>query len=383
MCVIALIEYVRPSADQVSQMFEANKHGAGVAWRDLNTAGEPVVKWKKGITDKDEMVELANTLPLPHVLHFRIPSPQTSSSYLACHPFQVDEHATTGWEGETTGSVLFHNGHWMAWRERLQQISISGFVRIPAGPWSDSRALAWTTHHLGLGFLDLLDEKVVVFGPNQYDVEMYGNWFEVKMGEDLEDGTPQTFLVTNKSWEHTTYSPHIVDRRRHADATNIHRNTPRADSEQPGGVAQQSPFPCSLGGTYTPPGLGRDEWRDKQEPIQKADARVGEGSTDPATEETALTAVVAGIKIDKCHKCGKETTSGDLNVEKKEYLCWQCWANRPSRRRAGWIQKCETCKVAKTATLTRVDHKWICTPCWEVTGRPLIVFMRELEEVTH
>src|SRR5947207_2287589 len=127
MCVATLVETVRPSDNQVEQMFEQNpKGGGGVAYRDGG-----LVHWKKGL-DKAAMVDLNRKLPFPYILHFRQPSHDTSDSILACHPFQIDADATIGTEGTTDGWVLFHNGFWINWRDKLQALALASAHKLPS-----------------------------------------------------------------------------------------------------------------------------------------------------------------------------------------------------------------------------------------------------------
>lgn len=356
MCVISLIEYVRPTDEQIHQMYEANKFGGGAAWRDLSTEGQRVVKWKKGLLE-DEMLELNRTLPMPYVLHFRVPSPNTSTSFLACHPFQIDADASTGFEGETTGFVLFHNGHWTDWKHKMQQIALSGFVKVPSGPWSDSRSLAWAAYHLGTGFLDLADEKICVLGPNADDVEIFGGWFEVDQGKALEDGTPQSFLVTNRTWEPTVVTYPIHDRKHH---------TPPVG--QPGGAAQQTPFPVAIGRIAPAEGSGSDSGRDQQQPVQKADESAGKDDAK-------------GESVKPCATC--QSTKRGMYVDGK-FFCWQCWSDREKKLERPFIGMCATCKVTAAAAKTSEGDQWICITCWDVASQPKVYFKtNQLREQVH
>ena len=202
MCVITLVEKARPSDTQVEQMWDANpRGGGGLSYRAVENS-IPVVKWLKGL-DRKDMLKLNKELPLPYILHFRQPSNDTSDSLLACHPFQIDEEATTGFEGTTTGWVLFHNGHWNGWRNKMETLTLAsgGRIKGPDGPWSDTRAMALCAHHMGFMFLEMANERVLCMGPGERDLSIFGGpWLQVK-APGAEDGAGGTFAVSNRTWE--------------------------------------------------------------------------------------------------------------------------------------------------------------------------------------
>lgn len=330
MCVIAAIEKVRLSEDQVRAMWEANKFGGGVAWRaKSDITNLDVVKWKKGL-DLDDMIKLNNELPMPYVLHFRVPSNDTSHSSLACHPFAINDDASFDWEGETSGSVLFHNGFWADWRNKIQNIAINGFVLIPSGPWSDSRGLAWAANHLGLGFLEMVNEKAVVLGAGEGDLELFGSWNAIKNPDS--SGSEHEVLVSNKGWERNL--PAVI--------------TKPADR----GAATTSTFRTSNFRVNTPVAIGPDQ----QEQIQEGTKETQSGLTLFCSETT----------------CRKGTNAGQMigNV----FYCIQCWAKRAKEINRGLYGLCVKCKVNNAgAKLTKIND-WICMPCWEVNGKPDVYF---------
>lgn len=173
MCVIFYADTDRPTPEMVEQAFDTNPDGGGVAWRDNG-----YVKWKKGLK-LAEMQDLVASLPLPLVAHFRIPSCGGKYDVL-CHPFPIDKRVSLDLEGQTKGYVLFHNGHWGKWKDTtLDAAAKRG--NLPIGRWSDSRAMAWMASIYGLGILELIDEKAVVFGPNDYEI-FPGTGFSVVNG---------------------------------------------------------------------------------------------------------------------------------------------------------------------------------------------------------
>ena len=175
----------------VEQMFDANPSGAGIAWRELETIDgkdEIVVKWEKGLS-RDEIKQMCQAAPIPYVAHFRIPTCGVPRKDL-CHPFPISKDVPDILKGTIRGYVLFHNGHWGQWKETMLNGVTRGFGKIPAGKWSDSRAMAWAAAHYGLGILELIDEKACAFGPDKIEVFQPNSWHTVN-----------DVWVSNKTWE--------------------------------------------------------------------------------------------------------------------------------------------------------------------------------------
>jgi len=337
-------------------MYDSNDSGGGAAWRELGDNNEPAVRWSKG-NSKEEMVELNKTLPFPYVLHFRVPSGGTSKSLLACHPFVIDDDATCHYEGITKNFVLFHNGFWRDWEDKLQNIAISGFIKIPPGPWSDSRGLAFGANHLGRGFLTLTKERIAVLGPNDLDLEAYGSWETIENPDD--NGEPQKILVSNKIWDKTPFVPkttvvppiQISDRRRISQL------------EQPGGadVEKTSTFPFA--GCHTSGSVRNGS--DRQKALQSADKGIG----DPVPEGNSF-ALVSVLKK-RCNGCPKETVSGTMFNDR--WYCWHCWADRTQQHRKSiepLVGKCHVCTHSYGASKLQANDQWICRTCWETNNKP-------------
>lgn len=166
MCVIFVADKVRPSADMIERGYETNPSGAGIAWREKG-----LVRWEKGL-DLPDVQALAAKVPFPFVVHFRIPTCGGDRPSL-CHPFPVDVNSSLALEGSTKGFVLFHNGHWNKWRESMLETLMRKGTKMPAGKWSDSRAMAWTAAHYDINVLELIEEKCVVLSPDA--IEIFGN----------------------------------------------------------------------------------------------------------------------------------------------------------------------------------------------------------------
>lgn len=190
MCVIFVCEAARPAPGMLRAGFEANRAGAGFAWREKDAKGVPIVKWKKGL-NMEEALKLGAELPLPFVAHFRIPTCGGASQEL-CHPFPVDNNVPLYLEGHIKSGVIFHNGHWGDWKKMTHQQLALAKLKLPWGAWSDSRAIAWHAANFGYGVLELIDEKVCLFTP-EGPAHIFGyGWKKI---EDI--------WCSNDNWEHT------------------------------------------------------------------------------------------------------------------------------------------------------------------------------------
>ena len=175
MCVIMAAKSAAIPPDMLAKGFEANPHGAGIAWRDSG-----YVRWIKGL-DLDDTIKLAEKLPPPYVVHFRIPSGGQADIPALNHPFPVDKHVSLDLEGKTKGYVLFHNGHWTSWQHEVKDAALKKGIPIPVGKWSDTRAMAFLAYIYGLGILEFINEKSLVFGPVEAQI-FGGPWSPVKVG---------------------------------------------------------------------------------------------------------------------------------------------------------------------------------------------------------
>lgn len=189
MCVIAINETTRMTEAHVKKMFGQNKDGAGIAWRENGR-----VQWRKGLSE-EEMKDLCLTVPLPFVAHFRIASCGGIKPELT-HPFPIMKEVPLALKGSSLHPVMFHNGHYSMWEEKLLNFAINNGVKIPTGAWSDSRFMAMMGAYCGLTALPFFREKIVAFGLEDMDIWGSG-WAEV-------DG----LYVSNRSWEHTHTTHH-------------------------------------------------------------------------------------------------------------------------------------------------------------------------------
>jgi hypothetical protein len=173
MCVIACCSIERPTKPQIESMWDSNHYGGGVAWRELQSDGSTLVRWEKGFDEVEPMIKLAAELPLPYVLHFRIPTYGGTIRQLT-HPFVIEEDSRLDLVGTTPEGVLFHNGSWNSWRSELKIAAIQGKWHLPRGHYSDSRAMAIMAAHMGPGILELIEEKICVLTPTRLDCFGHG-----------------------------------------------------------------------------------------------------------------------------------------------------------------------------------------------------------------
>lgn len=230
MCVIAIISKTRPKPEAVEKMYNQNSHGGGVAWREKG-----LVKWKKGL-NLEQMQDLIKNLPTPFIAHFRIASAGAQIKEL-CHPFPVSIKAQLDLEGETKGYVLFHNGHWSQWKDFTKETALKMGRALPIGPWSDTRALAWHAHNYGLGILEMIDEKVVAFGPTDLEV------LRGRDGWDEVDGV----WCSNKYWN-ASYSGGFGGKHRGATHEGIAGFFSRGARDQSDDDSYYKKAPASLAG---------------------------------------------------------------------------------------------------------------------------------------
>lgn len=296
MCVIAYVrdDKARPTAEVIRKMFNKNPHGAGIAWRrnatDNNGNELPPEKgkhqlevyWEKGL-GIERVTELAATVATPYVLHFRISSndDRKNPAMELTHPFPISQKAETWMRGHTGGGVLFHNGHFSAWRSDLKQFLLQNRGKYPTdGRMSDTRAMAICCSYMGPGYMDLIEEKGIAFFPDRVHI------FEGRTGWDNVDG----MWVSNTGW--TT-----------GGAANL--NDTGAYGRSNAWTSTTSSCPkCKYGTCQTDWGLDKDGYC-RQHPGGKPPANPTSGANAPTTTPSTtgetnrvidLTAQVGGPK---------------------------------------------------------------------------------------
>ena len=356
MCVVCVVYGERPTEAQVKAMYESNKHGAGVAWRE-----DGLVHWHKGLL-LEEVQELNLSLPTPYVLHFRIPSHGTSTDWGACHPFPIEEQVSLDLEGTIKGAVLFHNGHWGGWKGEILKYAATGGYRIPSGVWSDSRALAWMAHHFSEGVLHLLEEKVCVFSMD--DIELIGDWKK-------EGG----LVVSNDAWKHKLPYFNTVPNRMQVMGP--------VNKEGTGGAPRHAGFRGTQG-TVDATVQGGQTWQEGSQ----AGAEENREGDEEAAETLGLIDVEEGVdgiwtaisspKDRKCATCGSSKGSGVVKNGIKQ--CWQCWdpkkesINLHQDRISQSREVCPECNINKATVIRVLDDVSICRACWQKAGMPSIYY---------
>ena len=254
MCVILVADTERIPEDTLNKAARLNGEGNGVAWRE-----DGCVHWAKGIS-LPEVHKFAKRLPLPYIVHFRIATIGEKIPAM-CHPFPVDAQASVATTGKTQGSVLFHNGTWHCWRDKVIEAAIKLSVKLPAGKWSDSRGLAWLTSYYN--FLEVVDQKTAVLSPTELD--LYGVGWEA-IGES------QGILASNRLFEFRTHNTGYYS-------------------------GYTGPVPCKNLTCTRRSGLDKDGWCAEHAPERKPLVVVGEiDHADESMEEDAkFLEIVAGM----------------------------------------------------------------------------------------
>ena len=139
MCVIITGQSKKPALSDLLACEGQNSDGGGMAW-----ATPKGVEFRKGL-DAREMHQILKGLKrqTPWVVHFRFATVGEAQPGL-CHPFPIDRMTDLNLDG-VTDQVLFHNGTVRDWKERVLDFALDPKVKVtvPAGEWSDSRAVAW------------------------------------------------------------------------------------------------------------------------------------------------------------------------------------------------------------------------------------------------
>lgn len=173
-CQILFSETANPPNEVIKYANKNNSHGFGFAY----VKGNKVV-WDKGYAESqlEEKLEYYLSLPFPKAIHFRLATHGGISSEM-CHPFPIKRGVPHALDGEAD-SVLFHNGIWHSYNDRLRECIFAGTLNpnVMKGGMSDSRAMAVLCQRFGENILDILDidnQKVLVL---RYDTwYRYGNW---------------------------------------------------------------------------------------------------------------------------------------------------------------------------------------------------------------
>lgn len=251
MCVIFACFEKWPSWRLLEQGAERNPDGLGVTWWNPD---EKKVHWVKGLkSDVDELKRVMKDIKYyPAAIHFRIASVGGVRKDLT-HPFLLDQTAPLALEGSTTGSVLMHNGHWNAWDNTIRDFCLRHKVPMPAGAWSDSRALAFIASFLGPHILPFLDDRDRMFVlPSDGRWSTYGHWTDPEK-EHEETG----FWISNNLLSgpraHKSF-PKVHGVTNHPTGWWDRRDTPENDGKSTG-VDAKAPGVTTIGGGGSKTGL--------------------------------------------------------------------------------------------------------------------------------
>lgn len=392
MCVIMVANQgTRPTEEMVHLGWEANKFGGGVAWQE-----DGQVKWVKGL-DEDQMQEYNKKLPFPYVLHFRIPSGGTSTLPGVCHPFPIEGKVSLSLKGASKTGVLFHNGFWTNWKDKLTTAAVNSRFRLPPGSWSDTRGLAWMTSHFGLGILELIDEKVIVITPKF--IHTFGN------GWNIENDV----LVSNLSWKSKgTTTPYHMGQPASWQGRGRHNNQGSTGGDL-GNVHGSFRGQGTGGADQRRLSSGETDQKKVEEGASESGSKVVEALVGSVVSSEVTTPPVVpsqgswarGLNHNefrtpasypyhqdmKCSKCN--TAKADI-WERGSRRCWNCWeldnraekeakAASPVALLTGKVREstCNFCGVDKAQHRTLSTNEWMCNRCWINKQRPKL---RKAEE---
>jgi hypothetical protein len=168
MCIaLATDKNWKPSLAILRACEAANPHGAGIAWR----VGKRI-RWEKNIS-VEEIYEITKRNQGPFLIHFRIRSVGEILPEL-CHPFPVGGDASLALSGKAH-SVIAHNGTWANWKSVVERAAKSLKAKLPTGPMSDSRAMAWLVSQVGArAFNGVTGSRFAYFTRN--GIKLFGPW---------------------------------------------------------------------------------------------------------------------------------------------------------------------------------------------------------------
>ncbi len=177
MCQILFSKEANPPREAIFDANTMNKDGFGFAWVEGGN-----VRWDKGYESGELNAALMDrylALPFPKAIHFRLATHGGVIPELT-HPFPIKRGVPHDLAG-TAKAVLFHNGIWHDYDDRLREGILAGVLNpnILQGGMSDSRAMAVLAQRFGEDFLDLLSlgsNKVLVLRSDTWYT--YGQWSE-------------------------------------------------------------------------------------------------------------------------------------------------------------------------------------------------------------
>lgn len=186
MCVIAVCEKRNLTDSEMELCWEANDHGAGVAWIEGGT-----LRWQKGFMKEEDLKKFYPTIKhlLPHIVHFRIASVGGTCKELT-HPFIISPQSPIQQTGELKEEgLLFHNGTYSGWGDVLMALQLHAGKTIK-GEVSDSRVIAMLVDRLGEGVLRQVGGRVAIINSNG-KISRHGNGWTERRG----------IWFSNEGWE--------------------------------------------------------------------------------------------------------------------------------------------------------------------------------------
>jgi hypothetical protein len=205
MCVILAVS--SDSQDVTKKEFEQastyNSDGYGVAWVE---GGK--ILYTKAMLLTDALVEFRP--PKPYVMHFRLATVGDKVSKL-CHPFTVTRSSKPRKKGGAN-SVLFHNGSIRRWEE-LMLAAYSGIGRLPAGPYSDSRAVAMMLARYGeniFGLDEVIDGQRYALLTKKGRLALYGSGWKEGKDDKIWRSNEWHLRNTYSAWGDTAESSIIT-----------------------------------------------------------------------------------------------------------------------------------------------------------------------------
>lgn len=179
MClIIASLSGAKPTDDTLGHAYSSNPDGAGIAWFDAETRQ---IKWAKGLDLEKLKAKLAE-ISSSFIIHCRIGTVGPKRAEALTHPFPITAQVPLTLTG-SANAVLFHNGTFSSWKSELLYAVKGSKNKVPPGPWSDSRAMAYCVHTYGEDVIPLLDDtsRYVVFAVNEKgtpEMSFFGLWHD-------------------------------------------------------------------------------------------------------------------------------------------------------------------------------------------------------------
>lgn len=168
MCIICECN-TKLTKDEFHECFISNSHGAGFAWH-----ADGMNHYIKGFMTEATAWEAYQSVPVPHVAHFRLASAGGIHPDLT-HPFIVSEDSPIQLTWDGAESLVFHNGTILDWKEMLFAVCMRmGYM--PAGEMSDTRFVAMAMSVLGGDAMRFFSSSKFAVMDEDGVITRYGVW---------------------------------------------------------------------------------------------------------------------------------------------------------------------------------------------------------------